>query len=121
MDDDPKALDLIALRMTGLVTHTLRARGGQEAIETARRELPNLILLDLLMPEVSGFDVVTALNEHPETADIPILIVTAKHVNPDDRARLNGYVTAIMEKANFDLDRFTAEVRRALSRRPMVA
>jgi PAS domain S-box-containing protein len=121
VDDDPKALELIALRMTGLATHTLRARGGQEAIETARRELPHLIILDLIMPEVNGFDVVNALQEYPDTARIPILIVTAKPITPDDRARLNGYVTAIMEKADFDPDRFTIEVRRALSRRPMVA
>ncbi len=121
VDDDPKALELVALRMTGLATQTLRASGGQEAIETARRELPNLIILDLMMPEVNGFDVVTALNHYPETTGIPILIVTAKQLTPDDRSRLNGYVTTIMEKADFDRDRFTIEVRRALSRRPMVA
>jgi PAS domain S-box-containing protein len=121
VDDDPKALELIALRMIGLATRTLRAQGGQEAIEIARRELPNLILLDLMMPEVNGFDVVAALNQYPETTGIPILIVTAKQITPDDRARLNGYVTAIVEKADFDPDRFAIEVRRALSRRPMVA
>jgi CheY-like chemotaxis protein len=79
--------------------------------------LPDLIVLDLMMPDVNGFDVVVALNQHPATATIPILVVTAKRITAADRARLNGYVAAIMEKAEFDGDRFTAEVRRAMSGR----
>jgi CheY-like chemotaxis protein len=73
------------------------------------------------MPEVSGFDVVTALNKHADTARIPVLVVTATQVTAEDRARLNGYVTAIMEKGEFGLDRFTAEVRRAMCGREAVA
>jgi len=117
VDDDPKAVELIAVRVLGLATVVLRAYGGQEAIDAARRELPNLIVLDLMMPEVSGFDVVRALNDDPATAGIPILVVTAKHITSEDRERLNGYVTAIMEKADFDRDRFLGEVRRAMAGR----
>jgi CheY-like chemotaxis protein len=90
------------------------------AIEIARRELPDLILLDLMMPHVSGFDVVAALHQEPETASIPIVVVTAKEIAADDRARLNGYVTAIVEKAAFDPGQFTDEVRRAMSGRAQV-
>ena len=57
----------------------IRAYGGREAIEAARLELPDLIVLDLMMPEVNGFDVVEALKQQPDTARIPILVVTAKH------------------------------------------
>ena len=121
VDDDPKAVELIAVRILGLASTVLRAYGGQEAIDAARRELPDLIVLDLMMPEISGFDVVTALNENPETASIPVLVVTAKHITPEDRSRLNGYVMSIMEKANFDRDRFIAEVRRAMSGRRVTA
>jgi PAS domain S-box-containing protein len=117
VDDDPKAVELIAVRILGLASTVLRAYGGQEAIDTARKELPDLIVLDLMMPEVSGFDVVTALHENPETAEIPILVVTAKHITEEDRGRLNGYVLSIMEKANFDRDRFIGEVRRAMAGR----
>jgi CheY-like chemotaxis protein len=99
----------------------LRAYGGQEAIDSARRELPDLIVLDLMMPDVSGFDVVAALIDDPETARIPILVVTAKHITPEDRHKLNGYVMSIMEKANFDRDRFIGEVRRAVAGRHAVA
>jgi CheY-like chemotaxis protein len=69
------------------------------------------------MPEVNGFDVVEALKDAPETARIPILVVTAKQITAEDRVKLNGYVTSIMEKAEFDGERFTAELRRAMSGR----
>jgi CheY-like chemotaxis protein len=97
-----------------------RAGGGREAIDRAMRDRPDLIILDLMMPGVSGFDVAEALQKRPDTANIPILVVTAKEVTSDDRRRLNGYVMAIVEKTVFDRERFGAEVRRAMSGR-MVA
>jgi signal transduction histidine kinase/DNA-binding response OmpR family regulator len=121
VDDDPNAVELVALRVKDLAGTVLRAAGGREAIETARQELPDLIVLDLMMPEVNGFDVVQALSRDASTARIPILIVTAKTVTPDDRAKLNGFVTAIVEKDEFSHDRFAAEVRRAMSGRKSAA
>jgi CheY-like chemotaxis protein len=121
VDDDPKAVELIAIRIPSLGSSVLRAFGGREAIDIARRELPDLIVLDLMMPEVNGFDVVEALQERPETVHIPILVVTAKHITAEERAKLKGCVTTIIGKAGFDGDRFIAEVRRAMSRRRLVA
>jgi PAS domain S-box-containing protein len=121
VDDDRDAVELIAVRILGLASTVLRAYGGREAIDAARRELPDLIVLDLMMPEVNGFDVVVALNEHPDTARIPIMVVTAKQITAEDRAKLSFYVTTIVEKGEFDRDRFTAEVRRAMSGRDVVA
>jgi CheY-like chemotaxis protein len=121
VDDDPRAVELIAIHVLGLDGSVLRAYGGREAIDAARRELPDVIVLDLMMPEVNGFDVVEALNEHPGTARIPILVVTAKRITTEDRAKLSGYVATIMEKAQFDPERFTTEIRRAMSGRQVVA
>jgi PAS domain S-box-containing protein len=121
VDDDPKAVDLIAIRIDALASSVLRAYDGLEAIATARKELPDLIVLDLMMPGVNGFEVVEALNKHPDTARIPIVVVTAKQVTSEDRATLNGYVSAIMEKAHFDRDRFVTEIRRAMAGRRLVA
>jgi PAS domain S-box-containing protein len=117
VDDDPTAVELVAERVLGVAGAVLRAYGGREAIETARRELPDVILLDLMMPDVSGFDVVAALQERPETARIPILVVTARQVSAADRTRLNGCVTAIVEKGEFGPGRLMDEVRRAMSGR----
>jgi len=120
-DDDFRAVELIAARMQDLASTVLRAYGGKEAIEIAKRELPDLIVLDLMMPEVNGFDVVESLREDAATAHIPIMVVTSKRITAEDRAKLNGYVATIMEKAEFDGARFTAEVRRAMSGRTAVA
>jgi CheY-like chemotaxis protein len=121
VDDDLDAVELLAVRMQGLANTVLRAYGGREAVEMAQRELPDLILLDLIMPDMNGFDVVEALNENPATAAIPVVVVTASEITEADRARLNGYVSSIMGKAGFDGKRFMCEVRRAMVRRAAVA
>jgi PAS domain S-box-containing protein len=121
VDDDPKAVELVAVHIMGLASTVLRAYGGREAIATARRELPDLIVLDLMMPEVNGFDVVEALHGDPGTARIPILVVTAKQITSDERQRLNGFVAVVMEKAELTASRFSTEVRRAMSGRRVVA
>ncbi|HEY0995865.1 MAG TPA: response regulator, partial [Gemmatimonadaceae bacterium] len=118
VDDDRAAVELTAARLVDIGATVLRASGGREAIEVANRELPDLIVLDLMMPEVSGFDVVEALNEHPQTTRIPIIVLTARDITTADRTRLNGYVSAIMQKAAFDSGRFAVEVRRAMSAQP---
>jgi CheY-like chemotaxis protein len=120
VDDDPRAVELIAVRIQGLASTVLRAYGGRDAIESARLELPDLIVLDLMMPDVNGFDVVEALNAHPDTDKIPIVVVTAKQISLEDRVTLSGSVTTIIEKTEFDVDHFVAEVRRAVSGRAMV-
>ena len=121
VDDDPKAVELTAMSMDDVASTILRAFDGRVAIEIARRELPDLIILDLMMPHVNGFEVVEALHEDARTAGIPIVIVTAKEITAEDRARLNGYVSAIMEKTGFNRARFMAEVRRATSGRRVAA
>ncbi|HUQ82943.1 MAG TPA: PAS domain S-box protein [Gemmatimonadaceae bacterium] len=119
VDDDPKAVELIAVRIGGMAREILRAFGGREAIEIARRELPDLIVLDLMMPDVNGFDVVEALNEQPATAHIPVVIVTASAITAEERARLNGFVATVIGKAGFDGSLFITEVRRAMAARPV--
>jgi signal transduction histidine kinase/CheY-like chemotaxis protein len=118
VDDDPKAVEVIAAFLPAPAYAVVRAYGGTEALTLAQRLKPNLILLDLMMPEVSGFDVVEALRRNPDTARIPILVVTAKQITALDRAALNGSaagsVIQIVEKAGFNRDSFLAEVRRAL-------
>ncbi len=117
VDDDPKAVEILAAYLGEPGYTVLRAFGGKDGIGLALRELPDLLVLDLMMPEVSGFDVVEALKARPETAAIPIVVVTSKELTAADRAQLNGSVATILEKASFDHGRFIAEVRRALRRK----
>jgi len=117
VDDDPKAVELLSAYLAESGYTVLRAYGGNEGIAVARRELPDLVVLDLMMPEVNGFDVLEALRGGTGTAAIPVVVVTAKTLTAEDRATLNGYVTTILEKAGFDQNRFANEVRRALDMR----
>jgi CheY-like chemotaxis protein len=117
VDDDVAAGDVIASRLGEMASTVLRASGGKEGIEMARRELPDLMILELMMPEVSGFDVVAALCANTETAGIPILVITAARLTDAERSRLNGFVTAVMENNVFEDGRLAAEVRRAMSGR----
>ena len=117
VDDDPKAVELIAAFLPRPGYAVVRAYGGAEAIVLAQRVKPDLILLDLMMPDVNGFDVVRALQRDTKTAGIPVLVVTAKQVTNADRVALNpspDKVVHIIEKAGFNRRGFMAEVRRAL-------
>lgn len=117
VDDDPKAVEVIAAFLPTPAYAVVRAYGGAEAITLAQRLRPDLILLDLMMPEVNGFDVVEALQADPATAHIAILVVTAKTITAMDRAALSNnpdQVINIVEKSGFSQSRFMSEVRRAL-------
>ncbi len=118
VDDDPKSVELIALHLSAMGSTVLRAFGGVEAIAIARKELPDVIVLDLMMPGANGFDVVEAMRTSPQTARIPIVVVTSKDVTAADRALLNGYVTIILKKTPFDQQRFASEIRRATNSHP---
>ncbi len=117
VDDDPAAVELVAVRLLDLASTVERVYGGREAIAAARRERPDLIVLDLMMPEVSGFDVVEELRRHRDTASIPIMVLTAMELSIEDRSKLNGYVTTVLAKTQLELEHFRAEVRRAMSGR----
>ena len=101
VDDDPSAIDLLAAQLRQNRYAVLRAQGGRAGIELARRHRPDLIALDLEMPEVNGFDVVEALKSRPDTARIPIVVVTAQNLSAAERDRLNGHISEIVGKSQF--------------------
>lgn len=120
-DDDPKSVSLLSAQLREAGLSPIGAHGGQEAIDLAISKRPALIVLDLMMPEVSGFDVVHALHASPNTADIPIVILTAKTLTQQDRERLNGKVQRIIEKSEFTPSLLQSEVKRALAKRKYCA
>ena len=77
VDDNEQNLELLLAYLEDIDCGTLSAPGGVEAMEIARKELPDLILLDVMMPKMSGFDVSRRLKADPNTTDIPIIMVTA--------------------------------------------
>jgi signal transduction histidine kinase/DNA-binding response OmpR family regulator len=112
IDDDPAALDLIdsALRPEGF--DIVRASGGQEGIDRAGAEPFDLVVCDLLMPDVDGFDVVNALKADPTTSDVPILILTAHTITEAEKASLNGQILGVVDKG----EEGAAGLRRWLAR-----
>ena len=98
IDDDKTSLNLLSSILTPAGFTVLTAQGGKKGIKAAREKSPHLILLDLRMPEISGFDVVETLRKDPLTASIPILVLTAKQLTESDRTRLQGSVSAVFER-----------------------
>ena len=120
VDDERQNRALMEVMLTPEGFRLMTASSGEEALAMVAEQPPDLILLDIMMPEVNGFAVVEALKEHPETARIPILVVTAKRITAEDRAKLKDYVAAILETAALDRDQIRAEIRRAMSGRSVV-
>ena len=98
IDDEQLNLDLVQALLEPAGFHVLRAIGGQAGIEMAVAELPSLILLDLMMPGVNGFEVVERLRSQERTRTIPIMILTAKALTENDKRSLNGHVAGIFQR-----------------------
>jgi signal transduction histidine kinase/CheY-like chemotaxis protein len=111
IDDDPIALNLIEMVLAPAGYHVLKAGGGKEGIELAERELPSLIILDLLMPEVDGFAVAERLQASESTRAIPIFVLTSRSMTVEDKERLRGRITYLAAKGQFDTNAFVALVR----------
>jgi CheY-like chemotaxis protein len=90
---------------------TEEAENGRVALGRLSSERPALILLDLLMPEMDGFEFVEEVRKHPDWRSIPIVVVTAKNLDQADRLRLNGYVEHILQKGAYGRDELLSEVR----------
>jgi len=98
VDDEPANLDLVASLLEPAGFTVLKAGGGEEGIDLARSQLPSLILLDLMMPGVNGFDVVEQLRADEKTRPIPVMVLTSKTLTENEKKDLNRNVAAIFER-----------------------
>jgi len=119
VDDDPDTLAMhariVQARSAGHQVFT--ARNGQEALEILQREHVDLVLLDLMMPEMDGFAVLEAMRERPATRDIPVIVITGQTLTEAEMARLNLGVTRVLSKGVFSLEEMLAHLDAALARR----
>lgn len=112
VDDTSEARRLISKILQSQGDFTLfEASNGREAIELAKQEEPDLMILDLMMPELDGFDVLDEIKNDPATASIPIIVVTAKELTKEEKQLLEGRVDALMQKGTFLNDDLLEEVR----------
>ena len=93
----------------------LEATNGREALASLNGSKPNLILLDLMMPEMDGFQFVAELQKNPEWSDIPVVVVTARDLTAADHERLNSSVRSVLVKESFNPADLVARIRRLLS------
>ena len=99
VDDDPGALELLKANLEPQF-RVITAGDGRHALDTARQDSPDMVVLDLMMPGMNGFEVASALKADAATRKIPIVVLTAKDMNEEDRARLSGNVVSVMKKGD---------------------
>ena len=116
IDDNPQAAELIAAHLEPEGFDVLRAYGGEDGIEMARAQRPDLIILDLLMPVINGFDVLERLHASPDTAALPVVVYTAKQLSDDEQERLRGRVACFAQKGAFDQATFVGMIGDAVNR-----
>jgi signal transduction histidine kinase/DNA-binding response OmpR family regulator len=98
VDDEPANRQYLARVLEPEGFTVISADGGREGIQLARSGLPDLVLLDLMMPDVTGFDVVEALRADEATRGIPIMVLTAKDLTEADKRQLNGHVATVLSR-----------------------
>ena len=104
VDDDPMALELVRVTLEPQGWAVEVCERGADAIELVASTRPSVVLVDLLMPDTDGFAVIEALASRPETADIPVVVLTAKTLEAGDRERLDGRIAFVASKSALDLD-----------------
>ncbi len=111
VDDDPMALELMQALLQPHGFTVLKAGDGQLGLRLAREHRPHLIVLDLLMPDVDGFQVLDELKRDPVTQPIPVVVLTSKTLTPDEKRVLNGRIKNLVQKGQFSAPAFVAQIR----------
>jgi CheY-like chemotaxis protein len=115
VEDDEATRDIFKRTLEKEGWRVREAENGKVALARVREEVPELILLDLMMPEMDGFEFVTELRKNEAWRHIPLVVVTAKDLNEEDHLRLNGYVQSILQKGAYSRDDLMDEVKRLLA------
>ncbi len=111
VEDDQFSRDVIRRSLEAIGVQVTDVPNGRVALEEMAKTRPGLILLDLLMPEMDGFEFLAELRRHEDWRSIPVVVVTAKDVDTADRIRLNGRVETILQKGAFSREELLGELR----------
>ncbi|QZZ19186.1 response regulator [Leptothermofonsia sichuanensis E412] len=110
-EDDPTTREMFHRILAKEGWAIAEAENGRVALEQVAEVKPDLILLDLMMPEMDGFQFIRELRNQPDWRQIPVVVVTAMDLTPADRLQLNGYVERILEKGAYTREELLGEVR----------
>ena len=112
VDDSADARRLIRRILQSQGNYAIsEAADGRQGLELIQRELPDLVILDIMMPEMDGFAVMDELRAHHDTASIPVIVSTAKELTSQEKSLLKGQIQSLMQKGDFLNDEFLEEVR----------
>jgi signal transduction histidine kinase/DNA-binding response OmpR family regulator len=114
VEDDVTTQEMMELMLTkeGLMVST--ASNGREGLEQMVKQQPDLILLDLMMPEMDGFEFVTRLRKNPQWYKIPVVVLTAKDITSEDRIKLRHQVQNVFQKSVYDKNKLLLEIHELL-------
>lgn len=112
VDDNPQDIELISSMLEPEGFGIIKAYGGEEGIEIATEKQPDAIILDLMMPEVNGFEVVQILKKDKRTKNIPIIICTSKDLTKEDMQLLNSNIVSIMQKGKCSKEELLEELKK---------
>jgi CheY-like chemotaxis protein/two-component sensor histidine kinase len=119
VEDDPVQRERARSWLEGQQWIVQEAANGREALIRLNEEKPDLILLDLMMPEMDGFQVVAALQKEPGWRDIPVIVITSLDLDAKDRERLNSGVQSVLIKEMFRPAELVERIRRLVHRKPI--
>ncbi len=118
VEDDPMTRDWLRRTLEQEGWEVAEASDGRLALDLAVTNPPHLILLDLLMPEMDGFEFIVALRKQPQGARVPVIVITAKDLTEQERERLNGHVNRILRKGGLSPRELVREIRAVLETGP---
>ncbi|HVW83730.1 MAG TPA: response regulator, partial [Bryobacteraceae bacterium] len=114
IDDDADSRRMLSQLVSREGWSVTEARDGNEGLAKLRERQPDLILLDLMMPGMNGFEFTIEARRNPRWREIPIVVVTAKDITAEDRARLNGKVETVLQKGSYSREELLEELRRVV-------
>ncbi|MBL8152587.1 MAG: response regulator, partial [Anaerolineae bacterium] len=116
VDDEPGTLEMHAriVQSHSSSNRVLKARGGKEALEILHREIVDLVLLDLQMPEMDGFEVLAAMRTLESVRNIPVIVITGKALTETDMSRLAEGVAVVLGKGLFSIEETLTHISAAL-------
>jgi len=115
VEDDNATREVLIRMLSNMNYHIEQANNGITALHLMQTCRPDLVILDLMMPEMDGFEFVRQMRKQPEWLDIPVLVLTAKDITLADRLSLAGNVKKIFQKGSYQRNQFLAEIRSLLN------
>ena len=116
IEDEPTTRQMMETMINKAGWQVSSAENGRIGLEKIAIKQPDLILLDLMMPEMDGFEFVTHLREREEWRTIPVVVLTAKDITLEDRAKLNNCVQTVFQKGSYKREQLLREIKESLER-----